>query len=119
MRRLARGLGWIAAAYVAFVTLSPIRYRPQTGHPNLERFAAFFLIGAAFSLGYPTVRRRVSAMLVLGAAALEAGQLFVPGRDAHISDAGVKALGALAGLTLAALAEHRLVGRSGSPAATA
>lgn len=110
MQRLARWLGWGAAAYVAFVTLSPIRYRPGFGYPDLERFAAFFLIGAAFSLGYPMIRRRVSLLLVTGAAMMEAGQLLVPGRDAHVSDAAVKAVGAILGLTLAALMEHRLLG---------
>jgi peptidoglycan/LPS O-acetylase OafA/YrhL len=112
VRKLAMIGGWLVVAVIVFSTLSPLHLRPKTGHPDLERFAAFFLAGACFAVAYPRHRRLVSAALVVGAALLEAAQLLVPGRDAHVHDAVIKAVGGVAGLTLAALAEHRL-GRSG------
>ena len=45
--------GWLVLACVAFVTLSPISDRPAIAAPHLERFAAFFLLGAVFLLAYP------------------------------------------------------------------
>ena len=109
IRRIALVLGWLAVAVIVYSTLSPIHLRPRTGHPDFERFAAFFLAGACFAVAYPHQRRLVSAAIVGGACVLEAAQLLVPGRDAHIHDAAIKALGGVVGLTLAALADHLLL----------
>ena len=108
LRRLSQVVGWLAAAYIAFVTLSPVHYRPQLGHPNLERLAAYLFIGATFSFGYPRARQVAAIAVVAGAFLLETGQLFVPGRDAHVSDALVKALGGLVGVLLAAAGDKLL-----------
>ena len=115
IRRLALVAGWLAVAIIVFATLSPIGLRPKTGHPDLERFGAFFLAGACFAVAYPKRRRWVSVAIIIGAGLLEAGQLLVPGRDAHLHDAIVKAVGGVVGLTLAALADHLLArGRPGA-----
>ena len=116
IRRLAIVVGWMAVLTIVFATLSPIGLRPKTGHPDLERFGAFFLAGACFAIGYPRFRRWASLAIVVGAAMLEAGQLLVPGRDAHVHDAIVKIIGGIVGLTLAALADHVLTRRKGSEA---
>ena len=106
VRKLALVAGWLVVAVIVFSTLSPIHLRPKTGHPDLERFAAFFLAGGFFAVAYPRYRRWVSAGIVIGAIGLEAAQLLVPGRDAHIHDAVVKVIGGVLGLTLTALADH-------------
>ncbi len=92
-------------AFVVFATLSPIHLRPKTGHPNLERFGAFLMLGAAYTLAMPRRAVRVAAFLVVGAFALEAAQRWAPTRDPDLNDALVKALGALAGVALAWLAD--------------
>jgi VanZ family protein len=108
IRRCALAAGWLLAAIIAFSTLSPLHLRPKTGHPDLERFAAFFLAGVCFAIAYPRYRRWIALSVVVGAALLEAGQLLVPGRDAHVHDAVVKAAGGLIGVALATLAERQL-----------
>jgi hypothetical protein len=46
-----RWVAWLLVIAVAVFTLSPIELRPVTAAPaNLERFAAFAVIGAAFCL---------------------------------------------------------------------
>ena len=87
IRRLAIVVGGAAVLVIVFATLSPIGLRPKTGHPDLESFGAFFLAGACFAIGYPRYRRWVSMGIVIGASALEAAQLLVPGRDVHVHDA--------------------------------
>ena len=106
VRRLAIIIGWMAVVAIVFSTLSPISLRPRTGHPDTERFVAFFIAGACFAIGYPRYRRWVSLGIVVGGTLLEVAQLTVPGRDAHVHDALVKIAGGVAGLTLAALADH-------------
>ena len=106
-RTIARLIFWTVLAAVALVTLSPIRFRPDTGlPPQVERFGAFLLAGALVSVAYPGGRRRWAAALVLAAAGLEAMQGFVPGRDAHTLDFVVKAAGACVGVGLVAAAER-------------
>ncbi len=106
IRRLAIVIGWMAVTVIVFSTLSPIGLRPRTGHPDTERFLAFFLAGACLAIGYPRYRRWVSLGVVIGGALLEAGQLLIPGRDAHVHDAAVKIIGGVIGITLAAVADH-------------
>lgn len=89
---------------IAFVTLSPIQYRPETGHPDFERAGAYLLLGIVLGLGFPgRVRYSIPFVTVL-AAALEALQLLVPGRDARFHDMLIKAAAGIAGIALAKLA---------------
>ena len=106
VRKLAIITGWMAVIAIVFSTLSPIGLRPRTGHPDAERFLAFFLAGACLAIGYPRCRRWVSLGIVVGGALLEAGQFLVAGRDAHVHDAAVKVVGGVVGITLAAIADH-------------
>jgi VanZ family protein len=105
-------------AFVVFATLSPIHLRPKTGHPNLERFAAFLILGAAYTLALPRRAGLVAVCMVVGAFALEAAQGWAPTRDPDVNDALVKALGALLGVAIARLADVGLerlrAGRDGS-----
>jgi len=97
-KNLALVAAWGLAAAIVVMTLGPVGLRPQFGHPSIERFAAYLALGAAFSVAYPRQRFWVALAVVCGALGLEMGQLLVPGRDARISDAVVKAIGAVAGV---------------------
>jgi VanZ family protein len=97
---LALTAGWGLAVAVVIVTLGPVALRPQLGHPQLERFAAYLALGVIFSLAYPRRPTWVAVGLVLGAVGLEVGQHFVPHRDPGVPDAIAKALGAVVGVLL-------------------
>jgi len=110
-----RWVAWLLVAIVAFVTLSPIALRPMTdAPPDLERFAAFAGIGAAFFLGYPTHRIAIVLLAIGIAIFLDASQDLVPGRHGRVHDGTAKALGVVFGAALAMLIE-RGVGRSIAP----
>jgi len=98
IQRLSVVAGWLALAYITFVTLSPIEARPSIGGSHLEHFAAFALIGLAFALAYPN-RILLVVVIVVGAAlGLEALQLLTPDRHARATDALVKSLGGISGI---------------------
>jgi VanZ family protein len=102
---------------IAVATLCPIDLRPKTGHVFLERFAAFFLLGALAAAAWPRSPRRDAAVIAAIAIALELAQRLVPTRDAHLIDALQKLSGGLAGLVLMALL--LAVARSAAPRASA
>jgi hypothetical protein len=95
---LLRIVAWSLAVAIVVMTLGPVGLRPQFGHPSLERFAAYITLGGLFSLAYPRHRAWVALAVVCGALGLEMGQLLVPGRDARLADAMVKATGAVSGV---------------------
>ncbi|MGI3900823.1 MAG: hypothetical protein ACRYGP_31040 [Janthinobacterium lividum] len=108
LRRAARVLFWLALAYVAFVTLSPIADRPETPFgPNVERFGAFAFVSLSLMIGYPKHRLGWFIGLVTVAGVLEASQGLVDGRHGRLHDFVIKSAGAAAG-ALAALAIVRL-----------
>jgi hypothetical protein len=97
-------LAWALLLAIAFVTLSPIWLRPESGlPPSVERFGAFLLLSFVFTLAYP--RRLLRVVLIVAAAAigLEALQLLIPTRDARLIDMAVKLLGGGLGTGLGAL----------------
>ena len=107
LRKAARVLFWLTLAYVAFVTLSPIDFRPETGlGPNKERFLAFAVVSVFLTLGSP--RHRLAWLLGLAAVAglLEASQTLVDGRHGRWHDAEVKVAGVAAGAILALALER-------------
>jgi hypothetical protein len=122
-RRLARpsklvvalvGLGVVA---IAFATLCPIGLRPHLAGANTERFGAYFPLGVLIALA---ARRRwlaATACVVVLAFGLEAAQLFVPGRDAMMSDAVVKAMSGVLGSTVGQVIFpiRRLIARLAGP----
>lgn len=85
---------------IAFATLSPIEMRPQTGEPNFERAAAYFLFGIAIAMGFPSRLVQSAVVVAIAAAGLEALQLIDPGRHGRLEDLFVKVLGGLVGLAL-------------------
>ena len=102
LNRFAAVSAWLLLALIAFVTLSPLDMRPQTGHALLERFVAYLALGASFQIGYPRRLSWVVAMVIFAAIGLEAAQLLAPGRHAHIVDAAQKLAGGSAGVAIAA-----------------
>ncbi len=72
----------------------------RTGLPGgIEHLFAYFCSAAALTLAYPsTTARPLMAGLILYAAVLEAGQLYVPGRHAEVMGWAASALGAVLGV---------------------
>ncbi|HET7413748.1 MAG TPA: VanZ family protein [Pararhizobium sp.] len=85
---------------IAVVTLCPINFRPETGHADLERAAAYLLFGIALGIGFPR-RLQYSMAFVIGVAVvLEALQLIDPGRHGRLDDMLVKAVAGIIGILL-------------------
>jgi glycopeptide antibiotics resistance protein len=97
--RLTPLLAWLLLVAIAFVTLAPIGFRPNSGYsPSIERFAAFGAVGFLFALAYPR-RLWLIVAIVLGAAiAFEALQLVSASRHGRVFDLAVKLVGGGAGI---------------------
>jgi hypothetical protein len=50
IQKISGVVGWLALAFVAYVTLCPIGARPVLAGPQVEHLAAFALIGFVFGL---------------------------------------------------------------------
>ena len=108
IHRISAITGWLAIAFIVFVTLSPIEARPSLASPHLEHFAAFALIGLAFALAYPNRVLLVFTIVVGAALGLEALQLLTPDRHSRAADALVKALGGISGICVGQMASFLL-----------
>ena len=63
---------WTLLLAIVVFTLSPIGLRPETGaSPRLERFVAFCVLSAAFTLAYPRHFVRVLMLVAIAAVGLE------------------------------------------------
>lgn len=99
-RRILRILAWSLLAAIAFVTLSPIGLRPESGFsPNYERLFAFAAVGLAFALAYPRHIWLVLAVVLGTAVGLEAMQLVLSDRHGRLVDLAAKLVGGGAGVT--------------------
>ncbi len=90
-------LSVLGVAAIVFATLCPIGLRPHLASANQERIGAYFVLGFLFAMTFRRHWKLVAFTVALIAVGLEAGQLLVPGRDARVADAVVKALGGLLG----------------------
>ena len=99
-QRLFLVAGWLALAFIALVTVCPLRDRPIVADAQLEHFVAFALVGFAFARGYPDRLLAVVAIVIGSAFALEVLQLLTPDRHGRVLDALVKAAGGLCGIGL-------------------
>jgi hypothetical protein len=97
------GLALLGVAAVGFVTLCPIGLRPHLVSANVERMAAYLVLGVLISRA--SGRRGLGATVLVMALAigLEAAQMLAPGRHAHVADALVKAFGGVSGVAGAQL----------------
>lgn len=101
MTRLLRLAAWLALALILIVTISPIQFRPITGEPaDVERFAAFFLVGFLFALAYPRHWLAVLILTVGCAGMFELLQRLAPGRHGELADFVFKAVGAIGGVCI-------------------
>ncbi len=95
---------WLCLAAIAALSLVSPRLRPVTILPHdIEHVLIFALAGFAMALGYPHRAAHQLIGLVIFAAAIELSQFFVPGRHPRLIDFVIDALGACAGVALAAL----------------
>jgi VanZ family protein len=95
-----KAAAWAILAFIIFVTVSPINLRPHTMTTvNVDRAAAYAVLGLLFALAYPRNWKTTALLLVVGAAGFEFLQLFSSTRHARVDDALIKALGALIGVT--------------------
>lgn len=102
LHKLLATTAWAALAVLVFVTISPLDLRPVvTANPNIERFAAFAIVGLLFGFAYPRSLALDAVFIVIAAGTLEALQFITPDRHGHIADALVKAAGGAFGVMLA------------------
>jgi len=108
LRRLATVLGWGALLVILFATLSPLDLRPHIPAvgADIERFFAYLAAGGMLAFAYPRQRWFVLGGMVVLAVGLEWAQTLEQSRHGRLQDAGVKALGTLAGGILAAGLDH-------------
>lgn len=105
--RLMKLLAWLLLAAIAFVTLAPIGFRPNTGYsPNIERFLAFGAVGFVFALAYPRHLWLILAVVLGAAIALEALQLVSVSRHGRVFDLVVKLAGGGLGIAVGVVAER-------------
>jgi hypothetical protein len=100
MKAASRIVSAILLITIAFVTLCPIDFRPGSGHPDFERAAAYLILGATLSVGFPQRLRSCLAVVVGVAIGLEVLQLIDPGRHARFDDMLVKATAGAVGALL-------------------
>lgn len=94
----------VVLSAIAFVTVSPIEWRPDDIFGvNEDRALAFAVLSGLFTAAYPRRWRLVALGTTGVACGLEVMQLLSASRHAEIEDAVVKASGALAGIALALL----------------
>ncbi|MBZ6079397.1 VanZ family protein [Microvirga puerhi] len=93
-----RFLAWLLIAAISIVSLVPIGARPVSGAPaNLERVAAFMMVGCIFRLAYPRRYASILLMLIVLTGALELLQNLVPSRHGRFNDLIVKVIALMAG----------------------
>ena len=103
MTKFSRLAALVILVAIICVTLGPVGFRPQAGHPNLERAAAFFLLGGLTMLAFPDRLVQVLAGVTGIAITLEILQLIDPGRDGRLIDALIKIVAGLSGIVLVKL----------------
>ena len=104
---------WLALAFIVYATLSPIDARPVLAGAQVERFAAFAVLGLAFGSAYPNRIFFVFAIVVGSAFTLEALQLLTPDRHGRLLDALVKAAGGICGIGVGQFVLRTQMSRTG------
>jgi VanZ family protein len=103
---LIRTGAWLALAIIAVLSALPGDMRPEViADGRYEHFAAYFIAGLLLGLGYPRPGQMLVSglLLAIGAGALEAAQLWIPGRTASAEDLAISTLGAWSALVLIGL----------------
>jgi VanZ family protein len=101
---IVRAIAWVSLATVGLVTIAPLRWRaPTVVSAQVDRVMTFVLLAMLFAFAYPNDRRAVAIFCILGSVASELSQLISPRRHPKITDALLKAFGALAGVLIGAV----------------
>jgi hypothetical protein len=104
---IARMIAWLLAAAIVLLSVVPAGFRPVTEAPHvLEHLGIFLLTGMAFRLGYSDRGAFAGLTLLFFAGSIEFAQLWIPGRHARLSDLLINIAGALAGVTVVAIADR-------------
>jgi VanZ family protein len=99
-----RVCAWGCVAVLAFLTFTPVQFRPATFFPrSVEHLLAFGIVGAAFALAYPQRRIALVAGSLVLLPLLEIMQNLVPGRHAQTVHAVMNIAGVWSGVGLVAL----------------
>nr|WP_235999704.1 hypothetical protein [Bradyrhizobium uaiense] len=102
-----RYLAWTLILGLFIVTDTSLAFRPHTLiSPNIDRFAALFVVGAVFSLAYPKHVLPILLTLLAVVVGFELLQRLLAGRHGYVKDMFVKGIGASAGV-FAAVALRR------------
>jgi VanZ family protein len=84
MLRSARIIAWVLVFVLTLLSVVPPWLRPTTNvSHNVEHFAALFVTGVAFGLGYSRRPVIVALVLVFFCGAIEIVQLLVPRRHSR------------------------------------
>jgi hypothetical protein len=106
---LARVGAWLTVQSIIVLSVVPGKMRPDVfGNDYAEHFAAYFIAGTLFAIGYRRPMRWLSSglLLTMCAGSLEFVQLWIPGRIASASDFAAGTLGAWIGLLLIVTAKR-------------
>jgi VanZ family protein len=99
--RIVRAIAWIAALVIVVLSLVPGGLRPHVlEDKHFEHFAAYFVAGGLFAIGYLQVRPVIflGILLTLCSGIMEIAQLRIAGRTADIFDLIASASGTWIGL---------------------
>ncbi|GGI33448.1 hypothetical protein GCM10010987_74440 [Bradyrhizobium guangdongense] len=91
---------WGTLAFVCFVSLSPMRFRPEAAvesSAEMQRIIAYFFLAFLFGAAYPARLIRSLMFVIVVALALEAMQGLTPDRHGRLIDAMEKVVGAVSG----------------------
>jgi leader peptidase (prepilin peptidase)/N-methyltransferase len=103
VNRLVRLVGYVSLIGIVVLSLVPVEWRPSTGlAKQLEHGVAYWIFAVVLTVAGLARWPQMLAIVVL-AAALEFGQVFVPGRDSSLTDFLASAAGALLGFGLCSL----------------
>jgi hypothetical protein len=90
---------WGLLGLVMVMTVGPVTLRPATWlGPDIERFAAFFVLGVIFSLIYPKRLVFVCTLIIFSCGLSEYAQQFMPNRHADLDNFLIKVVGAAGGV---------------------
>ncbi len=110
-RRLFCVAGLCGIILILILSLVPGAERPHTGLPGgAEHFLAYCLTAAILALGFWSRRIAIAVGLTFLASLMEILQLWIPGRNAQISDAFNSGLGSLCGIVLGGIALSAALG---------
>ena len=114
MVRLLRWAPWAALAAIAVATLCPIGLRPHVpgASADLERMAAFVVVGVLFGASYSRRLAFALGVVVGGAIALETLQNVIPTRHGLVHDGALKAMAGAAGVIITSLSARQIQARN-------